>query len=140
MDEKYKTHIDELVKAIGKKAKKKEIEEEFLKYVDEFKISVFEAKRSIAGKYDVSLGDFNGEAVERKIAELMPGENNVNILARVVFAEKRDITARGEEKTIISGILGDDTGTRPFTIWEVDDLELGVRFLRTVAQGMGAEA
>jgi replication factor A1 len=121
--EKYAKEIDELVKAIGKSADREEIENEFEKYVVDFKIPVFEAKMSIARKYGVSVNG-QSESVERTLAELQPGENNVNLLCRVVFTEIRNVTASGEEKTIISGILGDNSGTRPFTIWEMEDLEL----------------
>ena len=112
---KYEKEIHELAKAVGKKADRAEIEAEFLKYVDEFKISVDEAKRSIARKYEIPLGD-SFEAVEKTLGEIEPGENNVTVLCRVVFATKKDVNIKGEEKTIISGILGDNTKTMPFTV------------------------
>ncbi len=120
----YEKDIEELVKAVGKKAKKNEIESEFRKYVEDFKIPVQETKRSLARKFDVSLGDLSFEGEEKTLAEIMAGENNVSILCRVVYAEKREVTAKGEQKEIYSGILGDNTGTMPFTIWDVGDLEL----------------
>ncbi|MCK4757825.1 MAG: hypothetical protein KAS67_05190 [Thermoplasmata archaeon] len=121
--EKYAKHIDELVNAIGDKASRDEIEEEFEKYVVEFKISVQDTKRSIANKYDVSLGG-GYEDVDKTLEELGPNEMSVNILARVVFVAEREINAKGEQKTILSGILGDNTGTCPFTVWEKGELTL----------------
>lgn len=125
MDEKYAKHIDELVEAIGSKASREEIEEEFSKYVDDFKVSVGVAKDSIAKKYGASINGFSREAEEKTLAEIMPGENNVTVLARIVFAAKKDVKVKGEDTTIYSGILGDNTKTMPFTLWEVPDgLEL----------------
>lgn len=123
MVKKYDKEIDELVKEIGKDADREEIENEFNKYVVDFKIPVFEAKMSLARKYGVTLSGYS-DPVDRTLAELQPGENNINLLCRMVFVEVKDITASGEEKTIISGILGDNSGTRPFTIWEKNDLSL----------------
>lgn len=62
--------------------------------------------------------------VRKKISELTGSESNVDILVKVVFAEKRDVTIKGEPRTIISGILGDDTGTASFTAWDGNAVEL----------------
>jgi replication factor A1 len=42
----------------------------------------------------------------------------------VVFVAEKTITSDGEEKEILSGILGDDTGTVPFTLWEKGEVSL----------------
>src|SRR5439155_771378 len=48
-----------------------------------------------------------------------PGEQSVNLLARVVAVYEKEVTPQGQEtKTILSGILGDATATVPFTAWE----------------------
>src|SRR5207244_9939587 len=53
------------------------------------------------------------------IRELVPGEQSVNLLARVVAVYEKEVTPQGQEtKTILSGILGDATATVPFTAWE----------------------
>ena len=122
MEKEYEKDIDLLVDAIGDKASRDEIEKEFLKFVVDFKIPASEAKRSIAKKYDISLGDMDG--IDRTISELEPGENNVTILARITFVAEREITAKGEQKQIFSGFLADTTGSCSFTIWEKGDLTL----------------
>ncbi len=122
MDKKYAKNIDDLMEAIGDKADRKEIEEEFLKFVVDFKIPAREAMRSIAKKFDISLADLDD--VVRTISELEPGDNSVNILARVTFVAEREITAKGEQKQILSGFLADNTGSCSFTVWEKGDLKL----------------
>ncbi|MBP5685730.1 MAG: hypothetical protein J6W72_04805, partial [Candidatus Methanomethylophilaceae archaeon] len=67
----------------------------------------------------------------KKISELTGSESNVDIIAKVVFAERRTVTIRGENREIISGILGDDTGTASFTAWDGNtvDMEKGNVYL-----------
>ena len=60
----------------------------------------------------------NGEAQNKKISELTGTEPNVNIVAKVVYAEKKDITVKGTPKNISSGIIADETGSASFTVWE----------------------
>ncbi len=119
MEKKYEKDIDLLMEAIGDKASRDEIEKEFMKFVENFKISEKEAKKAIAKKYDIPLEDMG-----RTISELEPGENNVNILARITFVTEKEINAKGEEKQILSGFLADNTGSCAFTIWEKGDLSL----------------
>ena len=45
-------------------------------------------------------------------------------MAKVLYAETKEITVRGLAKQIISGILGDETSTTQFTIWEPGSITL----------------
>lgn len=63
-------------------------------------------------------------AGKMKIADLKGSEPSVDIEAKAVFAERKDITVRGEPRTIISGILGDETGTASFTVWNADGVQM----------------
>ena len=69
--------------------------------------------------------------VRKKISELSGSESNVDILAKVLFAERRDVSIKGEPRTIISGTLGDETGTAPFTAWDGNavNIEAGSAYL-----------
>ncbi len=62
--------------------------------------------------------------VRKKISELTGSESNVDLLVKVVFAEKRDVTIKGEPRSIISGILGDETGTASFTAWDASTVDM----------------
>ncbi len=123
MDKKYAKHVDEILSAVSDSTGREEIEKEFRNYVEEFRLSVLEAKKLIARKHGVTLS-FSSEPMKKTIGELNPGDNNVDMLCRVVFVSEKTITSDGEEKVILSGILGDDSGTVPFTLWEKGDTSL----------------
>jgi len=123
MDEKYAKHVEEILSAVGKDLDGKEIEKELKNYVEEFRLSISEAKKLIARKHGATF-TYSSEPTSKSIKELDPQDNNVNLLCRVVFVNEKTITSDGEEKVIFSGILGDDSGTIPFTIWEKGELEL----------------
>ena len=57
-------------------------------------------------------------AVAKKIDALDGTERNVDVTAKVVFAEVKEVPSKdGGTRKINSGILGDETGTIPFTLW-----------------------
>ena len=68
--------------------------------------------------------------VVKKISELTGDEGNVDVTVQMVFVEKKTISTKdGGSKVIISGIVGDDTGTVPFTIWsDAGDFEKGAAY------------
>ena len=57
---------------------------------------------------------------ETRLADLRAGEEAVLILARVVTAERREITRRsdGGRRPVLSGLLSDGTATVRFTWWD----------------------
>ncbi|MDD4453772.1 MAG: single-stranded DNA-binding protein [Candidatus Methanomethylophilaceae archaeon] len=120
-------HVEELKRVLEEKVTEKELMDELDKYVNEYGVDMESAKRAIRRKFGGEESGFvTGNAVSKKIGDLAGNEPNVDITARVVYVEKKQIRARGEDKTIISGILGDDTGTASFTIWSDSyDLEKG---------------
>jgi replication factor A1 len=122
MAEKYDKHVNEIMSAVGKDADRKEIEKELKNYVEEFRLSVTEAKKLIARKHGASMG--SSEAEQKLVKDLTPLDKNVNLLCRVVFVAEKTIKVDGEDKMILSGILGDESGTVPFTHWEKGDLIL----------------
>ncbi len=63
-------------------------------------------------------------AEKKKIGYLRGSEQNAEITARVMESERRTVFSRGENKEIISGVLGDETGTVPFTIWNSSGIDL----------------
>ncbi len=54
-----------------------------------------------------------------KIVELHPRMGLVEVLAKVLSVEKRNVEVDGEPREVYSGILADDTGEIPFTSWDV---------------------
>jgi len=53
-----------------------------------------------------------------KIINLRDGMGNVEVTGRLLSLEEKIVTARGKEKKIFSGIIGDTTGKIPFTSWK----------------------
>ncbi len=53
-----------------------------------------------------------------KIIDLKGGMGNVEVTARLLSLEEKIVTARGKEKKIYSGIIGDTSGKIPFTSWK----------------------
>ncbi len=118
--------VEELFAALDQQVPKETLVAELEKYLIQYKTGPTVAKESILRKYRApkTSGTFsNGAAVTKKINELEGTEMSVNIVARVVFVEKKEISVKGISRVIVSGILGDDTGTAPFTIWR-DDVDL----------------
>jgi len=82
-----------------------------------YRVSLDTAKRSIVKKHG---GNPAGLAVgiNRTIRELVPGEQSVNLLARIVSVNEKDVTVESGTKRILYGILEDPSATVPFTAWE----------------------
>ena len=118
-------HIEELKRVIGESADEEHIRDELSTYLDVYHVSLEAAKRGILRKYGKEEPMFvSAASIAKKINEMTGDEKNVDLTARVVFIEEKQITARGVQKTIFSGILGDETGTASFTVWDVGKFEL----------------
>ncbi len=65
-----------------------------------------------------------GPAEKKKIGELEGNESNIDLDVKALFVERKNVTIRGNPTDIISGTIGDDTGSIMFTIWEPGDLEM----------------
>lgn len=116
-------HVQEISRALGDKLSEEEIGKELQKYIEVYRLSLPVAKRTIVKKHG---GDASGisTSFQKKLAELRPNEPNVDFIAKVLSANSKEITAKGEKKLIIYGLLGDETTTLPYTAWEVEGLEL----------------
>ena len=132
-DEELKIHFEELKKELAGKIDDAQLMKELNTYLNEYRVTAEAAKRGIKRKYgaETSSTFVTADVVSKKINELKGTEMNVDITAKAIFIDKKQITIRGVPKTIISGILGDETGTAPFTIWEGDgvDLEKGTVYI-----------
>jgi len=119
-DSELSRHVDDVLRAVGNKAGRDEIEKELENYLNK-KVPVEVAKQGIVKKYGGNIRELR-VGVQKKLEELKSGEKNVDILCRIVSVNKRTVTVDNQEKTIFYGILGDQTGTKPFTAW--DDFNL----------------
>lgn len=121
--DKYEKHVNEILEAVDKDVDRSEIEKELKNYVEEFRLTVGEAKKLIARKHGANIAT-SSEGIEKLIKELNTLDKNVNMLCRVIFVAEKEITQEGQQKAILSGILGDESGTVPFTHWEKGDMTL----------------
>lgn len=116
-------HVQEVARALGDKLSEEEIAEELRKYVDVYRLSLPMAKKTIVKKYGGDAASFS-VGFQRKLAELRPNEPNVDFVAKVLSANDKEITSKGERKRIIYGLIGDESTTLPYTAWEAEGLEL----------------
>ena len=121
--------VEELTKVLDGKASREEIEEQVLTYANVYKVEdprrIKEAilrKHGMGPTIDTSF--VTADHVCKKIADLRGNENRVDILAKVVFAENRTATIKGSQRKLVSGILGDETGTASFTVWDGENCSL----------------
>src|SRR3989454_5197111 len=117
MKDEIAPHVHDITRALGGRVSELEIEKELSNYVNVYRVSLDTAKRSIVKKHGgnpahLSLG------IAKTIRELVPGENSVNLLARIVSVNEKSIDSENGARTILYGILGDATATVPFTAWE----------------------
>jgi len=118
-------HIEELKRVIGDDVDEEQLIDELSTYLNVYHVSIDAAKKGILRKYGKEAPLFVPAAsISKKINEMTGDEKNVDLTARVVFIEEKQITARNVPKTIFSGILGDETGTASFTVWDVGKFEL----------------
>ena len=120
-------HIEEIKRVLNEKVDDEELIKEFRKYTETYRMSPEEAKRGIIRKHGGPTIEFvTADAVVKKIGDLTGNEQNVDIVAKVLTSEKREINARGSVKKIVSVFIGDDTGKTSLTIWDGNaDLEKG---------------
>lgn len=121
--------IEELTKVLEGKASRSEIEEEAYKFANTYGVTDPEKiKATLLRKYTVSIGgsvDFvTANRVQKKIDELTGSEMDFDILVKIVYVEKKNVVIRGAPKTIVSGTVGDETGTTQFTVWDGENCEL----------------
>ncbi len=119
-NEELTPHIQELQRVLGDKIDEEQLKMELNKYLNEYHVNIDAAKRGIIRKYGgTDTATFvTGNSLIKKVAELTGSEQNVDITAKVIFVEEREISAKGIPKKIISGLIGDETGTVSFTVWE----------------------
>lgn len=117
-------HIEELKRVLGNKVDDETLRSELLRYINDYHVDPESAKRGILRKFGDDEAVATASNVEKSIADLNGTEQNVDITAKVVFVDTKNITVKGLEKTIVSGLLGDSSGTASFTIWEPGALQL----------------
>ncbi|MBS3817046.1 MAG: hypothetical protein KGY76_05735 [Candidatus Thermoplasmatota archaeon] len=122
-NEELAPHIEDINRALNEKLSEEQIEEELRTYTDRYGVPLGSAKRSIVKKYEGDPQDLY-VSTEKAIDDIGGDEQGLNLKCRIVSINEKEIEVDDEPKQIWYGILGDDTGTIPFTLWEAKPIEL----------------
>lgn len=128
-DDNFKVHVEDILNLLKDKedVDRDKVEEELKKFM-EYGVPIDQAKQTLLKKYGGNIkfsSSDSGSSERRFIADLKPNERSVNLLGRIIAINPKEITVKGEKKQIFYGILGDESGTIPFTSWEEVDVEKG---------------
>jgi len=118
-EEELRGHAKDLAQKLEGKASEEVLLKELEKYVFQYQIGINSARNGILKKYSAprSTAQVSSAGVTKKIAELTGDEMNVNIVAKMVFVEKKTINTKNGERTIWSGLINDGGDSASFTIW-----------------------
>ncbi len=122
-----KDYLDDIVEILTENTehdiKRDELEEEFKRFL-EYGVPLEQAKQTLLKKYGGAVSQPTSD--ERITLDcLSADQNSVRLRCRVLSISPRDINVKGEQRTIYYGILGDESGTLPFTAWQDYQLEKG---------------
>ncbi len=116
-------HLEALKRALAPKMAsidETDLRDELQKYLD-YGVPVEQAVRTILRHHGaappVRSAPAAPPAERTPLAELPAQSMAVNVKARILYIAPKTVTVRGESKEIVSGILGDETGSAPFTAW-----------------------
>ena len=119
MEIEFAPHVEEIKRALDNEIDESNIIAE-LKKLLEYRVPLSEAKRSLIKKYGGAE-----KSIMRKLGEIQIGDRNIEVTVQVLEIAKKTINVKNIEKTVFSGILGDETAARSFTAWDDFDLNSG---------------
>jgi replication factor A1 len=122
-NEELAPHVEEITRALGGKLSEEEVTNELKRYLEVFGLSLPVAKRTIVKRHGGDASSFSA-GFQRKLGELGPNDPNVDFVAKIISANTKEITVKGEKKAIMFGFIGDETTTLPWTAWETEGMEL----------------
>jgi len=128
-EENLESHVEDILNALKdlkEDVNKEELEKELEKFM-EYGVPIDQAKQTLIKKFGGSVKfDSSPASSERTlIADLESNERSVNLLGHVIAINPKEITVKGENRQIFYGILGDESGTIPFTAWNDIEVEKG---------------
>lgn len=104
-------HVERIARALNTNDKE-ELEHELRKFL-EYGVPIEQAVQTLLRQ--------RGATVQReatKLADLQGSEPYVVVVAKVLSVNTKEVTANGEKKTILWGLVGDDTATMAYTDWK----------------------
>lgn len=109
-------HVQEIARALQNKIEPEAIEDELRRYL-EYGVPLAKAKQDIVRMHGGTL-----TAGEKTIASILPEDRGIDIVAKILTVNPKDITVKGQPRTIWYGFLADETGKTSYTAWK--DLKL----------------
>lgn len=91
-----------------------QIKQELDELINQYKVPMDQAVSSIIRKYQDSSID---QAGKKKIKNIQSDESGIEVIGRIIRETPRTIEVEGEEREVISGALGDESGIINFTAW-----------------------
>ena len=122
------SYIDDILEALSENAEKavsrEELEKELKKFL-EYGVPLEHAKQTLIKKFGGEVERAPISSDRTLIVDLQPDTASVNLLCRIINVNPKEITARGEQRKIFYGILGDESGTVSFTAWKDFEIAKG---------------
>ena len=119
MEDEYAPHVDEIKRALDSEIDEKSILADLKKLI-EFRVPFEEAKRSLIKKYGGAE-----KSIVRKLCDIKISDRNIEFTAQVMEITRKTINSNTIERTIFSGMMGDETAARSFTSWNDFGLNTG---------------
>ncbi len=110
-------HIEDITRVLGNKVERELIAKELEEFLTVYRVPLGIAKESIVRKHGGNPKALAASVV-RKLAELKADEPSVDLLVRVVTANRKTVQVEAGPKEIVYGIFADETKTVQYTAWD----------------------
>ncbi len=111
--EEISPHFEEIKRALGESCDEKKVMADLKTLLLEYHVPPEEAKRTIIRKY----GGSTRQSIAKKLRDLTPKDRSVEVVVKILDIATRNVKVREAERTIFSGIIGDETTELRFTAW-----------------------
>lgn len=105
-------HVQEIARALQNRMEPDAIEDELRRYLD-YGVPLAQAKKDIVRMHGGTL-----VAGTKKLADVQPEEKGLEFVARVLTVNPKEITTKGQPKTIFYGYLAHESTRVPYTAWK----------------------
>jgi len=113
-------HIEDITRVLGNKVERELIAKELEEFLQVYRVPLGIAKESIVRKHGGNPKALAASVV-RKLAELRADEPSVDLLVRVVTANRKTVQVGSGPKEIVYGIMDDGTKTVQYTAWDASN-------------------
>ncbi len=112
----FDNYVEDIYTALGGIVDRETIARELKKLLD-MKVPITEARNTVITRFG---GNPMGMPVDKKVAEIVGNERSVNMRLKILSVNSREYEGKDGRRIMYYGIVGDETGTIPFTAWRAD--------------------